>query len=456
MTKAIKVWVERNKEKFQSPADQEHLVDFLMKNFSHKGSINFTYEVCVTKTKAWVEAINKKARLAKTQGQVETLLDFGDGMTLVQLLDKDALKWEGSQMGHCVASYSNPKLIYSLRDESNFPHATLEVDSFSYVRQIKGKGNRPVLSRYAPYVVEFLQKTKFKIINQYDALRLGFFHCNAREIKDIKRTFKNVVILNKRYVYDAPDLTLKEGVDLLAYDFGEYKPVPWYKKDKTLYYNSVGKFINILNATEFHRKMDSELQNKLVRDFGSRNPRLAEYKTLFLRDKDLAMELFLKFGMDSTPEDWSSDCDELCATLLKKGYNAEAYKVFDKHWPFKYSGKGDDVRLPKISAFNDTKLNEKIIYAAAETLRIEPVSYYRRNKSDYIITMIGGWTRQISVEQLRLIMEAFPEFDVSMTLKGDSDVPLEYVKEAIKLSNKSPWVWHVAVKDRPQLKTLLG
>ena len=62
-------------------------------------------------------------------------LDFKDGFKFVLLKSESAYAREGKIMSHCAASYfgRNSK-IYSLRDENNNPHCTIEEDN-----QIKGK-----------------------------------------------------------------------------------------------------------------------------------------------------------------------------------------------------------------------------------------------------------------------------------------------------------------------------
>lgn len=75
---------------------------------------------------------------AQMEGDVahaeKTVYDWPDGWTIKQL-GAEALGKEGEQMGHCVGGqgYCNgveagDTLIYSLRDEKNQPHATIEVE----------------------------------------------------------------------------------------------------------------------------------------------------------------------------------------------------------------------------------------------------------------------------------------------------------------------------------------
>lgn len=121
---------------------------------------------------------------------------------------KDALKYEGDTMGHCVGGYcedvaSGKSKIYSLRDAKGRPHVTVEVEpgrlsgktsladwAASYerthgagsspaflaehpeiaqafeptVKQIKGKGNKAPKDEYVPFVQDFIRSQKFSDI----------------------------------------------------------------------------------------------------------------------------------------------------------------------------------------------------------------------------------------------------------------------------------------------------
>ena len=94
---------------------------------------------------------------------------------------RDALKYEGDTMGHCVGGYcddvaSGKSRIYSLRDAKGQPHTTIEVtpDQSNSVRslqantpesfqilQIKGKGNKAPNPEYLPYVQDFVKSGKW-------------------------------------------------------------------------------------------------------------------------------------------------------------------------------------------------------------------------------------------------------------------------------------------------------
>lgn len=193
MTKAIKAWTKRNKSKFQSVAEKNHLVDFLKDQYGHKGSINFSYEVCVSKADAWVKSLHKKANLLKTQGQFETFMTFPDGYTIVRLKDNEATLWEGKEMGHCVGSRGyKPEDIYSVRDAKGMPHVTLEI-RYGCVEQIQGKENRAVIPKYVPYIKALVDLDDLGLAAEYCE---GFLEVNDDQIEILKEMFDNVIVVS--------------------------------------------------------------------------------------------------------------------------------------------------------------------------------------------------------------------------------------------------------------------
>ena len=99
---------------------------------------------------------------------------FHNGFRMVQLLTKQALVRETAFMSHCIgngayndyipgAGKSGNYIYYSLRDDDNKPHVTMEVD-FERRRliQCKGKGNVAPIAKYISYVGEFIVRAKLK------------------------------------------------------------------------------------------------------------------------------------------------------------------------------------------------------------------------------------------------------------------------------------------------------
>jgi hypothetical protein len=81
------------------------------------------------KIQEWENALKQEER-EKAKGQV--VKAWPDGWTIQRLTDPDILKYEGREMSNCVGGYSDQtadgtSMIYSLRDEDNVPHTTLEI-----------------------------------------------------------------------------------------------------------------------------------------------------------------------------------------------------------------------------------------------------------------------------------------------------------------------------------------
>jgi len=102
---------------------------------------------------------------------------------------KEALKYEADVMGHCVGTYTDAVLsgdtrIFSLRNKkTGEPHVTIESSSepdfyddmagdyadeerMPSIEQIKGKGNRKPVSKYIPYVQDFVKSQNWGNVNE--------------------------------------------------------------------------------------------------------------------------------------------------------------------------------------------------------------------------------------------------------------------------------------------------
>lgn len=85
-----------------------------------------------------------------------------NGHFIIELNNENDLRAEGAKMNHCVGSYW-PKVnggdckIFSLRDSSNNPHATIEMDhTASIARQIRGFRNARLQGKYDRMVEEWI------------------------------------------------------------------------------------------------------------------------------------------------------------------------------------------------------------------------------------------------------------------------------------------------------------
>tara|TARA_B110000503_G_scaffold128249_1_gene198937 strand:+ start:729 stop:3008 length:2280 start_codon:yes stop_codon:yes gene_type:complete len=121
------------------------------------------------------EQVNANFNYGVPDPKLKALENFFDKKSNQKL--KDALKYEGDTMAHCVGSYcedvaSGSTQIFSLRDSKGMPHTTVEVvpsksntikqmkegnpTDFDIV-QIKGKENGAPAEEYLPFVQDFVK-----------------------------------------------------------------------------------------------------------------------------------------------------------------------------------------------------------------------------------------------------------------------------------------------------------
>ena len=113
-----------------------------------------------TNADKWSKAQQAKGNdISETAKDVKLFMEVG-GFEIVQLVGENAFKREGLLMAHCCASYYGKKdtKIYSLRDNKNMPHCTIEVTGGNNIQQIKGKGNGEIHPNYIEAVIAFLEK----------------------------------------------------------------------------------------------------------------------------------------------------------------------------------------------------------------------------------------------------------------------------------------------------------
>jgi hypothetical protein len=124
-----------------------------------------SYPDMLSKNQAWHDRLKaemkKNANKEFDEDRIEEYRSYLDGFKWVKVIGPKSLEREGKIMGHCVGSYAEQVkeenvFIYSLRDEDNRPHVTVEVTKKLEVRQVKGKANDTVVQRYVPYVEDFL------------------------------------------------------------------------------------------------------------------------------------------------------------------------------------------------------------------------------------------------------------------------------------------------------------
>lgn len=190
--------------------DFEHIIDYFHDRQKKTGKLKLrkmSLAVAHELAKEWVEKMNKKAAgIVETEEDTEIVKVFDSGKRLVKLIGENAFKREGNLMGHCSGSYYGKSgvVIYSLRDENNLPHCTMEVvNNNNEVQQIKGKGNGPIHPRHINDVLASLELIGKKI-NEYELTYLGYAKLSPSLTTILDKCFTKVKWLtfnNNRFYY---------------------------------------------------------------------------------------------------------------------------------------------------------------------------------------------------------------------------------------------------------------
>lgn len=161
-----------------SQTEAEHVIDYLNSDEAPKRLRRMSYEQALESTKKWDLANQKKGRdLVEDETDLEKIKTFGSGYYIAKLLTKRSFEREGFLMRHCLGGMTpgSEYDIFSLRDETNLPHATFEVRKNSKeINQVKGKGNGPIHPKYIDYVLWFLKHTGLDV-RENEMRNLGYY-----------------------------------------------------------------------------------------------------------------------------------------------------------------------------------------------------------------------------------------------------------------------------------------
>jgi hypothetical protein len=134
--------------------------------------INTTVDEMNTKANEWHEELKSSEDLIDKETN-KIIIDYGD-FYWVDLESNDCVE-EGSAMGHCGRTSADTLL--SLRERKKYgiePHTTIaidgDIDNYTTIYQIKGRGNKKPVSKYHKYIVDFLIKNEGVYIgdDEYD------------------------------------------------------------------------------------------------------------------------------------------------------------------------------------------------------------------------------------------------------------------------------------------------
>jgi hypothetical protein len=163
--------------------------------FRFRDVMSLGIEDALNRADSWSAWIQKNADREEDLYGVNLVMVLPEGYRWVKVLSESALRREGSLMQHCVGGYyrsveQGSSKIYSLRDEDNEPHVTVESRG-SKVAQIKGKQNRPPVEKYHPMVRDLLNRLQLDTEGCYDARHCGFVKYKGQFyfLKDLPDSF---------------------------------------------------------------------------------------------------------------------------------------------------------------------------------------------------------------------------------------------------------------------------
>ncbi len=166
-----------------------HLIDYLKSEDSPKTFTNFPIKDAFKKAKNWMpedaevnlddiddieeltdnEKDSLRKRLEKSKEDIGTDIKvhktYPDNYFWAEVISPTSRTREGLLMKHCLRdiNYASSR-IFSLRDPSNLPHATVEVKDKTTINQIKGVSNGPIKGKYQKKIIEFMKNKVVKRI----------------------------------------------------------------------------------------------------------------------------------------------------------------------------------------------------------------------------------------------------------------------------------------------------
>ena len=202
--------------------EAEHIIDWINQYEQNSGAPTRLRKLSFTDARRlaadWTKRLMKKGQdIVELETDTETV--FTDGkFRVVRLLTKDSFNREGNLMRHCLGSYygkSNIE-IYSLRDENNQPHATLELsakeNSFT---QVKGKGNGHIHPKYIKTILTFFKMLDIPVRNT-ELKNLGYRALTEEIWNELDRNWtgvKEITLGETRYIYIDCEPHIKEVKD---------------------------------------------------------------------------------------------------------------------------------------------------------------------------------------------------------------------------------------------------
>jgi len=174
----VKFWINHNLQNYlnkhqdiankpETIAEIEHIIDYLNSDSAPAKLQKMSYKQAKANADKWLQTQIKKGKtINEIEADIEVFMEFDNGFKMVKLIGENAYKREGFLMGHCVGGYfgRSYSTIYSLRDNKNNPHATIELyHENSSINQVKGKGNGSIHPAYINYLLEFFARINVEV-----------------------------------------------------------------------------------------------------------------------------------------------------------------------------------------------------------------------------------------------------------------------------------------------------
>lgn len=227
-------FIKKNGEEAISKDKINHIIDWMSSVdgvLFHSKLQRISVPQALEHAEKWMAKLNKNNDNIQDLEGIEDVYKFPNGYKVVKLSSQDSYKKEGACMGHCVASYFTraDSSIYSLRDEDNQPHCTMELYlPDKEICQIKGKGNKGVVKKYHKYVKEFLEESKvdFDSVDTHEAANIGQ-HAAGRSIFSYDKEVDKIIELKGNVTW-GKELNKQKVYPQILKIKGDFKMVNMY------------------------------------------------------------------------------------------------------------------------------------------------------------------------------------------------------------------------------------
>jgi hypothetical protein len=183
------------------------IIDYI--NANNPDIMSMSYSDALKASDEWHEELKQKAEEEAESSYIShnVVFKYPNGWEIVELEAGDC-EPEGELMGNCVGGYARDiehgrTQIFSLRDNKNKPHVTMEISIYEAadpndknksqsrveVRQIQGKGNEEPISEYKTMIKEWFDSLKSQNY-QFDPMGTEDYYSDV-SIRELEDEMKN-------------------------------------------------------------------------------------------------------------------------------------------------------------------------------------------------------------------------------------------------------------------------